>query len=203
MCVTSLYFEVSLFSLLVWIVLVVIFPTKLVPPLSEFVCKRYRVSVLKVLPIVLYREVKSFPMWFYLPLLDNDVSLHILVVLVVVISTSPRTSKTESVCKSYGGFRIGLFPVGINPGNPDLIRLERETVSYQSDLIRIPDLIRKFRILSDMVVSGPKNCITVTFLGTYLRGLLPHKPQVFQARFSPLSSTIVDLGKLAPSQSLP
>ena len=125
------------------------------------------------------------------------------VVLVVVISTSPRTSKTESVCKSYGGFRIGLFPVGINPGNPDLIRLERETVSYQSDLIRIPDLIRKFRILSDMVASGPKNCITVTFLGTYLRGLLPHKPQVFQARFPLSLPPLLTLEKLPHSQSLP
>ena len=146
MCVTSLYFEVSLFSLLVWIVLVVIFPTKLVPPLSEFVCKRYRVSVLKVLPIVLYREVKSFPMWFYLPLLDNDVSLHILVVLVVVISTSPRTSKTESVCKSYGGFRIGLFPVGFNPGNPDLIRLGRILSGKSGFCPTWPDLVRKIRI---------------------------------------------------------
>ena len=65
--------------------------------------------MLEVLPIDHYREVKHFPIWFYLPLLDNDVSLHILVMLVVLISTSPRTSKTEFVCKSYGVFRIGAF----------------------------------------------------------------------------------------------
>ena len=68
--------------------------------------------MLEVLPIVLHRDVKPFPIWFYLPWVDNDVSLHILIVLVVVISMSPRTSKTESVCKSYSGFRIFLLPVG-------------------------------------------------------------------------------------------
>ena len=45
-------------------------------------------SVLEVLLVLLYREIKPFPIWFYIPLLDNDVSLHIFVVLVVVISTS-------------------------------------------------------------------------------------------------------------------
>ena len=41
-CVVTLsYFEVSRFSLFVWLVLVVILPTKLVSPHSEFICKSY------------------------------------------------------------------------------------------------------------------------------------------------------------------
>ena len=76
---------------------------------TNFVRKTWAFSVFEVLPVVLYREVKPFPIWFYLPLLDNDVFLHILVVLVVVISTSSRTSKTEFVCKSYRNFRIAVF----------------------------------------------------------------------------------------------
>ena len=63
------------------------------------------VLVLEVLPIVLYIEVKPFLIWFYLPLLDNDVSLHDLVELVVASSTSQRSSKTESERKSYERFR--------------------------------------------------------------------------------------------------
>ena len=39
--VTYSYFEVSRFSLFVWLVLVVILPTKLVSPHSEFICKSY------------------------------------------------------------------------------------------------------------------------------------------------------------------
>ena len=66
--------------------------------------------MLEVLPVLPHREVKLFPIWFYLTLLDNDVSMHILVVLVVVISTSPRISKTEFVCKRYHSFRIAMFP---------------------------------------------------------------------------------------------
>ena len=42
-------------------------------------------------------------------MLYYDVSLHILVELVVVISTSLRTSKTEFGCKSYDRFRIRVF----------------------------------------------------------------------------------------------
>ena len=68
-------------------------------------------SVLEVLPVVLFRKVKHFPIWFYLSLLDNDISLHILIVLVVVIPTSPRTLKTEFVCKSYGVFHVGISAV--------------------------------------------------------------------------------------------
>ena len=63
------------------------------------------VLVLEVLPIVLYIGVKRLLMWLYLSLLDNDVSLHDLVYLVVASSTSQRSSKTESERKSYGRFR--------------------------------------------------------------------------------------------------
>ena len=62
--------------------------------LLRFRCWRlYRVGI--------YRYVNPFPILFYPTLLDYDVSLHILVVLVVVIPTSPRSSKTEFICKSY------------------------------------------------------------------------------------------------------
>ncbi len=37
---------------------------------------------------------------------DYDVSLHDLVMLVAVIPTSSRTSKTEFVCKRYHVFRM-------------------------------------------------------------------------------------------------
>ena len=65
--------------------------------------------MLEVLPVVLYREVKPFSIWFYLPLLDNDVSLHDLVELFVARSTSQRSSKTESGRKSYGRVGVGWF----------------------------------------------------------------------------------------------
>ena len=58
-------------------------------------------SVLEVLLTVLYREVTPLSIWFYLTLLDNDVSLHYLVELVVASSMSQRLSKMESERKSY------------------------------------------------------------------------------------------------------
>jgi hypothetical protein len=64
--------------------------------------------ILEVLPICLFREVKPFIIWFYTPLLDYDVSMHGFVELVIVIPTSPRSSKTESGCSSYGHFCIGI-----------------------------------------------------------------------------------------------
>ena len=51
--------------------------------------------MLEDLPVVLNTKVLPFYVWFYSPLLDNDVSLYILVDLFIVIPTSPRTSKTE------------------------------------------------------------------------------------------------------------
>ena len=39
----------------------------------------------------------------------KDVSLHNLVVLVVMIPTSPRLSKTEFVGESYCSFTLGVF----------------------------------------------------------------------------------------------
>ena len=49
-------------------------------------------------------EVDPFPFGVYNILLNYDVSLHNLVVLVVAIPTSPRSSKTESGCKRYCNF---------------------------------------------------------------------------------------------------
>jgi hypothetical protein len=61
---------------------------------------------LEVLPVHLYSLVKPFIIWFYPPLLDYDVSMDDVVELIVVIPTSPRSSKMESGCKSYRCFRI-------------------------------------------------------------------------------------------------
>jgi hypothetical protein len=63
---------------------------------------------LEVLPVCLRREVKPFIIWFYPPWLDYDVSLHKFVELVVVIPTSPRSSKTEFGCSSYCHFCFGI-----------------------------------------------------------------------------------------------
>ena len=46
-------------------------------------------------------ELLPFPIYLYIIFLDYDVSLHILVVLVVTIPTSPRIPKTEFACESY------------------------------------------------------------------------------------------------------
>ena len=75
----------------------------------DFVRKTYSIFVLEVLPIVLYREVKPLSIWFYLPLLYNDVSMYDLVELFVSSSTSQRSLKTESGCKSYERFGVGGF----------------------------------------------------------------------------------------------
>jgi hypothetical protein len=42
-------------------------------------------------------------------LFDYDVSMDEVVELFVVIPTSPRSSKTESECKSYNHFCIDVF----------------------------------------------------------------------------------------------
>ena len=73
---------------------VVLFLTKLGLLHSDFICKRYGIFGLR-------KRVLSFPICFYNILLDYDISLHILVVLVVTIPTSPRLSKTEFVGESY------------------------------------------------------------------------------------------------------
>ena len=54
-------------------------------------------------------EFLTFPFWFYNIFLDYDVSLHNLVVLVVMIPTSPRLTKTEFVGESYCSFILGVF----------------------------------------------------------------------------------------------
>ena len=69
---------------------------KIVLRLSDFNCKSYSFSGLRK------RVFLSFPICLYNIVLDYDVSLHNLFVLVVTIPTSPRLSKTEFICKSYG-----------------------------------------------------------------------------------------------------
>jgi hypothetical protein len=64
---------------------------------------------LEVLPVLLDSLVKPFIIWFHPPLLDYDFSMDEGVKLVVVIPTSPSSSKTESGCKSYGRFRVDDF----------------------------------------------------------------------------------------------
>ena len=67
--------------------------------------------VLEVYRFVSFREVLSFPIWFYPPLLDYDVYLYILVELVVTFLTSPRSSKTESRCERYARFHFASSAV--------------------------------------------------------------------------------------------
>ena len=72
--------------------------------------------------IIFYRVFLPFPIWFYATLLDYDVSLHNLIVLVVKIPTSPRSSKTESGCKSYGHFCFVFSAVFHQSGSTGKIR---------------------------------------------------------------------------------
>ena len=80
----------------------------------------FRTSIAKVIAFpVCEIEVDPFPFGFYNILLGYDVSLHNLVVLDVTIPTiptSPRLSKTEFICKSYGVL-ISLFGSG-----PEMVR---------------------------------------------------------------------------------
>ena len=63
-------------------------------------------------------KVDPFPFGFYNILLDYDVSLHNLVVLVVTLPLSPRLSKTEFVCKSYGVLFFCWILSGDGPESP-------------------------------------------------------------------------------------
>ena len=76
----------------------VLFPTKLVLPLSDFNCKRYGISGFqkgRFSRRVLLERSNSLLM-FPPQMMDNDVSLHDLVELYVAIPTGPRSSKTDS-----------------------------------------------------------------------------------------------------------
>ena len=77
-------------------------------------------------------EVDPFPFGFYNILLDYDVSLHNLVVLDVTIPTSPRLSKTEFICKSYGVL-FSLFGSG-----PEMVRSLRSHRSLRSPCVSLP-----------------------------------------------------------------
>ena len=77
---------------------------------------------------IFYREVSPFYIWFYTPLLDYDVFLHHLVVLVVVIPTSPRTSKTEFGYSSYARFSVGIFLQFYMVGSTGVLPAKRVSV---------------------------------------------------------------------------
>ena len=64
---------------------------------------------------VLFREVLPFYIWCYPHMMDYDVSLHDLVEHFVTIPTSPRSSKTESGCKSYRSFGASVFAHPVVP----------------------------------------------------------------------------------------
>ena len=87
------------------------FPTKLVLLHSDFICKGYSISGLR-------KKGLTLPLLIYNILLDYDISLHNLVELVVTIPTSPRSSKTESGCKSYDRFRFEFSAVFLLPVVP-------------------------------------------------------------------------------------
>jgi len=50
-------------------------------------------------------------------MMDYDVSLYDLVKLVVSFETSPRSSKTESGCKRYRSFGVGVSAVFCTSGS--------------------------------------------------------------------------------------
>ena len=65
----------------------------------------FRTSFAKDMTVpVCKKEVQPFLICYYNILLDYDVYMHNLVVLVMVIPTRPRSSKTESGCKRYCNF---------------------------------------------------------------------------------------------------
>ena len=90
------------------------------------------------------RMVLPFPIWFYPPLLDYDVSLYILVDLVVTIPTSPRSSKTKSGCERYVRFRFALSAVFTGPEVP-VLRPEFPDPGYIRPKFRpkIPDHVQR------------------------------------------------------------
>ena len=65
------------------------------------------------------KRVLTLPICFYNILLDYDVSLHILVVLVVTIPTSPRISKTEFVCGRYRVFSFRFCCFSVTGSRPE------------------------------------------------------------------------------------
>src|SRR5664279_3752915 len=73
-------------------------------------------------------------------MLDYDVSMHILVVLVVVILTSPRSSKTEFVCKRYCVSRVCASGI---PASSELSGIFRSARNFPEHSGRIPNLRRK------------------------------------------------------------
>ena len=128
--------------------------------------------------LFLYREVLPFYIWFYPLLLDYDVSLHNLVVLVVVIPTSPRTSKTEFVFKRYLRFRIDGFPVfpGAEvPGKvPNLVPLNH--ISSRVSSFHKRNFVREFRVKFRWCGTSARNCGTSDSARKLANGQISHIP---------------------------
>ena len=125
-------------------------------------------------------------------MLDYDFSMHNIVVLVVVILTSPRSSKTKSGCKRYRVSRACCFTFYMAFG------FHSEFSEWNPNIRNFPDLFRTdsevnpfcslvgFRNIPDH--SGPipddhENCIMVRSCWPRKRGLLPQ-------RFSNLLSSL-------------
>ena len=114
-------------------------------------------------------------------MLDYDVSLHNLVVLDVTIPTSPRLSKTEFICKSYGVL-FSLFGSG-----PEMVRSLRSHRSLRPSGPESPVL--RVSLPIDFVWCG-------TGLGSggtpeMVRSLRPKGPGISGPRFSQLVCVFV------------
>ena len=134
-------------------------------------------------------------------MLDNDVSMHNLVVLVVLIPTSPRSSKTESGCKIYRVSRACCFTLCISSG---IFWVIPDSSEFSGS---IPDGFRGEPVLLSVSVSEysgpfrtnsgrPRKLHNGQILLTYKKGASsPKVPQPLELFFTP----IVDLFGALPS----
>ena len=85
---------------------------------TESICIFYCVFELGGFTGVSFIDRSNIHLMVFTPWVDNDVSMHKVVGLVVLIPTSPRSSKSESGRKSYHGFCKTCFHVwpGASPG---------------------------------------------------------------------------------------
>ena len=133
-------------------------------------------------------KVLPFIIWFYPPLLNNDVSLHDPVKLVVVISTSPRTSKTEFVCECCVRFGVVVF---LNSGRP------ASGTKAGPKAGRLWNLAGQAGLEAGLAQEGKNSLQTVTFPHP-LKGVVFYLLKGTLGHVFPLSlSSIIDLGKLA------
>jgi hypothetical protein len=120
------------------------------------------VVIFTVIPSSSKTDFKTLFIFFYPPLLDYDVSMHCFVGLVVVNSTSLRSSEMESGCSSYRCFVLVSLPGWII--RPELGRIIWAPRNYTKDFCaRAPVRGQIFRPKSR--IFRPKNLGMAIFRG--------------------------------------